>query len=53
MFFGFPVTLLRLVIRVSVLLTQAVDLIAPYMLVMYTKGLKVCSYIINLLSLKL
>ena len=53
MFVGFPVTQLRLVIRVSILHTQAVSLIGTYMLLTYTKKLNVCSYIINLLSLKL
>ena len=50
---GFPVTRLRLVIRVSILRMLAVGLIGHYMPVPYTKKLNACSYIINLLYLKL
>ena len=53
MFIGFPVTWLRLVLRISVLRTLAVSLIGHYMLLPYTEKLKACSYIINLLYLKL
>ena len=53
MFVGFPVTRLRLVIRVSILHMHAVGLIGLYILLTYTEGLNVCTYVINLLSLKL
>ena len=53
MFVGFPITRLRLVIRVSVLLVLAVSIISYYMLLTYTKRLNVCSHVINLLYLKL
>ena len=53
MFVGFPVTRLRLVIRVSILRKLAVGLIGHYMLLPYTERLNICSYIINLLYLKL
>ena len=53
MFVGFPVAWLRLVIRLSVLHMLAVGLIGHYMLLPYTKKLNPCSYIINLLYLKL
>ena len=53
MFIRFPVTQLRLLIRVSILHTLAVGLIGPYMLLPLTKKLNICSYIISLLSLKL
>ena len=52
-FVEFPVTLLRLVIRASVLCTLIVGIIGHYMLLAYTKKLNACSYIINLLYLKL
>ena len=52
-FVGFPVTRYRLVLRVSVLCMLAVGLIGHYMLLPYTKKLNACSYIINLLYLKL
>ena len=53
MFVGFPVTRLRLVLRVSVLRMLAVGLIGHYMLLPYTEKLNPCSYIINVLYLKL
>ena len=53
MFVRFPVTRLRLVIRVSILHTLAISLIGPYMPLPYTEKLNICSYIINLLNLKL
>ena len=53
MFVGFPVTRPRLAIRVSILHTLAVGLIGHYMLLLYTKRLNVCSYVSNLLYLKL
>ena len=53
MLVGFPVTRPRLVIRVSKLRTLAVGLIGPYMPLLYTEKLNVCSYVINLLYLKL
>ena len=49
----FPVSRLRLVLRVSVLCMLAIGLISQYMLLPYTKKLNACSYIINLLYLKL
>ena len=53
MFVGFPVTWLRLLTRVSVLCMLDFSLIGPYMLLPYTKRLNICSYLINLLNLKL
>ena len=53
MFVGFPVTWLRLLIRVIILCMQVVSLMGPYMLFTYTKGLNACSSVIDLLSLKL
>ena len=53
MFVGLPVTRHRLVLRVSVLRTLAVGLIGYYMLLPYREKLNACSYIINLLYLKL
>ena len=53
MFVGFPVTWLRLVLRVSILCTLVVGLIGHYMLLPYTKKLNACSYVINLLYWKL
>ena len=53
MFIGFPVAWPRLVIRLSILRMLAVGLIGHYMLVSYTERLNICSYIINLLYLKL
>ena len=53
MFVGFPVTHLRLVIRASILCTLAVGLSSPYILLTYTEKLNICSYGINLHSLKL
>ena len=53
MFVGFPVTQLRLVLRVSILHMLAVGLTGPHMPLPYTKKLNVCSYVINLLYLKL
>ena len=53
MFAGFPVTRLRLVIRVSILHTLAAGLISHYMLLPYTEKLNAYSYEINLLYLKL
>ena len=52
-FIGFPVTWLRLVIRVTELRTLAAGLISLYMPLPYTKKLNLCNYIINLLYLKL
>ena len=49
MFVGFPVTRLRLVIRVSIPCTLAVGLIGHYMLLPYTEKLNACNYIIELL----
>ena len=53
MFVWFPVIWLRLVLRVSILRMLAVGLIGHYMLLLYTEMLMACSYIINLLYLKL
>ena len=53
MLIGFPVTWLRLVIRVTKLRMLAAGLISLYMPLPYTEKLNVCSYIINLLYLKL
>ena len=53
MFVEFPVTQLRLVIRVSILCVLAVDLSGPYMLLTYTEKFNVCSYTINSHDLKL
>ena len=53
MFVGFPETWHRLVLRVSVLRTLAVGLVGHYMLLSYTEKLNACSYVINLLYLKL
>ena len=53
MFVGFPVTHLRFMIRVSILSTLAVSLSGSCMLLTYTERRNACSYIINLLSLKL
>ena len=53
MFVKFPITQLRLEIRVAILCMLAVSLSSPYMLLTYTKKFNICSYAIYLLSLKL
>ena len=53
MFVGFPVTRLRLVLRVSIPRMLAVGLISHYILLLYIEMLNVCNYMINLLYLKL
>ena len=47
MFDGFPVTWLRLLLRVRLLCTLVVGLIGPNMPLPYTERLNVCSYIVN------